>query len=323
MRLLDIYKERPDLQRAFPDVYNGDVLKLLEWASTAGITIDSAKDYILPYKKEIEMLLFNQGTGKNTISLHSVQNIAEKMKRMITQENFEDIIQGGERVTHLYPNNCYYAHLSIYHFALQFSQNNVVLDAGSGAGYGSAYLADQNAKLVIGIEVSATAVEFSKRNFTRDNLKYQIMDLQNIAGFPNDYFDLIFSSNVLEHVPDVAKFLNAACKLLKPDGTMVLAVPPITSEAARKQDAENPYHLNNWSPKQWHNAFEKFFEDIQPYRHWFDKNDEKEILNFGNTPLQTTIDERDFLFEAVSLEELYSIPTYTAVFVIRKPKKGT
>ena len=40
------------------------------------------------------------------------------------------ISDGGERVLHLYPNDCYFAHLSIYRFALDLCRGRTVLDAG-------------------------------------------------------------------------------------------------------------------------------------------------------------------------------------------------
>jgi hypothetical protein len=72
------------------------------------------------------------------------ETISEEQKLLDVQE----ISDGGERVTHLERNFVYYVHLSIYDFALQFCQDGLVLDAGSGAGYGSAYLAGSGARHV-------------------------------------------------------------------------------------------------------------------------------------------------------------------------------
>jgi hypothetical protein len=57
----------------------------------------------------------------------------EKMK--ITDEQLSNI---GERV--IVDNTWFYrAHLSIYHFVLPYVWGQKVLDAGTGAGYGSAW----------------------------------------------------------------------------------------------------------------------------------------------------------------------------------------
>ena len=49
-KLLQIYKSRIDLQNAFPEVTEGNLKRLLEWVLTSGLTIDSSKYDLLPYK---------------------------------------------------------------------------------------------------------------------------------------------------------------------------------------------------------------------------------------------------------------------------------
>lgn len=234
------------------------------------------------------------------------------------QWRFDEVSAGGERITHLHPNDCYYAHLSIYHFAVPWGQGKVILDAGSGAGYGSAFLAEQGAAFVHALELSEDAVAFSKDSFERPNLRYQVMNLERIEGFDDQSIDLIFTSNVLEHVPNVLNFLRAAWRLLKPDGTMIIAVPPITCEELRLANLENPYHLNLWSPRQWHSALGHFFDELQGYRHVFDQPGI--VLDFANSPEQTRVTERDFTFEPVTIDQAFTLPTLTTLFVARRPR---
>jgi 2-polyprenyl-3-methyl-5-hydroxy-6-metoxy-1,4-benzoquinol methylase len=231
--------------------------------------------------------------------------------------DFDDITDAGERVTHLYPNDCYYAHLSIYKFAVKYAQDKLVLDAGSGAGYGTAYIADKGAHFVWGIDVNSKAIAFSKYHFQRQNLKFMVMNLQRIHGFPSRHFDLIFSSNVLEHIPNVPLFLRHAWQSLKPEGVMIIAVPPIINEESRKMNLENRYHLNIWSPLQWNYVLKQFFSEVECYRHHFEKLGIE--LDFANKPDQTLITEEDFLLLPVSVEYFCKIGGITAIFVMRKP----
>jgi predicted nicotinamide N-methyase len=69
------------------------------------------------------------------------------------KDEAQALMNRGERVSHLWPDDCYYAHLSLYHFALPFVQGKTVLDAGSGGGYGAAYLAEHGASSVIAVDV--------------------------------------------------------------------------------------------------------------------------------------------------------------------------
>ena len=48
--LLDIYDLRPDLQKAYPEVRNGDYERLIKWAATDGISKDDAKVVLRPYR---------------------------------------------------------------------------------------------------------------------------------------------------------------------------------------------------------------------------------------------------------------------------------
>lgn len=232
--------------------------------------------------------------------------------------NYSIETDSGERVTHLYQNNCYFAHLSIYYFASQFCEGGMVLDAGSGTGYGSAYLADHGARFVWGIEINENAVAESQQYFQRPNLQYIIQDLQNIMAFQKHHFDVIFSSNALEHVPDASSFFLNAWRLLKPEGTLILAVPPITKERELKENIDNIYHLNIWTPRQWHHAVSRFFSDVQCYRHSFYKPNY--TLDLLNTPEQTLVNETEFFFSPISLDEYYSAPSLTVILVARGPR---
>lgn len=53
---------------------------------------------------------------------------------------------------------------------------------------------------------------------------WQGQPLSELIGATARY-DWIIASHVIEHVPDVVGFLNECCKLLKPGGTLSLAVP--------------------------------------------------------------------------------------------------
>lgn len=241
-----------------------------------------------------------------------------KLQTTTDWKTLQEVTNNGERVSHLYPNDCYFAHLSIYYFASQFCQNSMVLDAGSGAGYGSAYLAEHGAAHIWGVDVGEKAVEFSKKQFPKANLHYQAMDLQHLTGFRPRQFDLIFTSNTLEHVPDVTTFIRTAWQLLKEDGTMVVAVPPIMRKIDWTENENNIYHLNIWTPRQWFNVLSLFFSEIRPYLHGFNKHGIG--LDFNNTPEKTLINEQDFEFTSVLIDDFYNYPTLTAIFTIQKPR---
>ena len=240
----------------------------------------------------------------------------------------ETIIDDGERVTHLFPNDCYVAHLSIYHFALEHAVGRTALDAGSGAGYGAHHLAAHGARLVRGIDASAKAVAFSREHFSRDNLRYEVRPLDRLASLGVGTWDVVVCSNVLEHVADVDAFLRGVWTCLHPAGVLVLAVPPIVNESLRDQNLANPYHLNIWTPRQWAHALGRWFGAVETFQHWYEKPGVE--LNLVNSPAETIVTPEDFTFRPVGVDGLYSAPTITAVFTAcgplaasRVPARGT
>lgn len=226
------------------------------------------------------------------------------------------ISNGGERVSHLYANDCFYAHLSLYRYASRFVEGGVVLDAGCGAGYGAVFLADHGAKSVCGIDVDADAIDFSRTHFERPNLTFEVMDLQRMSGFERQSFDLIIASNCLEHVPDVTAFLRVARGLLRPSGVLVVAVPPVTDEQQRMRELANPHHLNIWSPAQWVHVLRQFFGDVEVREHFLSRADVQ--LDFRNSPADTVITQDDFVFPVANGTDLDG-GSLTALFTASRP----
>jgi 2-polyprenyl-3-methyl-5-hydroxy-6-metoxy-1,4-benzoquinol methylase len=121
--------------------------------------------------------------------------------RIMTQHEDVSVTNGGERmiVINLWG---YYAHLSIYRFAVPFCAGCRVLDAGSGAGYGAAYLSRHGAA-VLALDAAADAVAYASRKYAGDQVTYETADLNQSLPLGTQTFDVVVSSNVFEHVADV------------------------------------------------------------------------------------------------------------------------
>jgi hypothetical protein len=106
--------------------------------------------------------------------------------------------------------------------------------------------------------------------------------------------------------------------LLQPDGKLIIAVPPVVDDLSRQSNIDNPYHLNIWTPHQWFYLLNLYFSEVQPYRHGIHDSDVK--LDFSNTPADTQVTEKDFLFSPISIDEFYRQHTLTVIFVAQKPR---
>jgi len=92
-----------------------------------------------------------------------------------------------------------------------------VLEIGGGAGWQAKQLAEA------GFQVSSIDLQESLYN------KHQVWKVQSYDGkiipFDDDSFDVIFSSNVLEHIPEVETFQTEISRVLKKDGKAIHILP--------------------------------------------------------------------------------------------------
>ena len=97
-----------------------------------------------------------------------------------------------------------------------------VLDLGCGAGRFVAALQDAGASPV-GVEIAEAALERARRNVPGADLRLVAADGSLPLG--HGEVDLVWCSEVLEHVPDTVAFLTEARRVLTPGGRILVTVP--------------------------------------------------------------------------------------------------
>jgi SAM-dependent methyltransferase len=73
------------------------------------------------------------------------------------------------------------------------------------------------------------------------------------AGLPAQAFDVVVLRHVLEHLPDPFETLHEVRRIIKPEGTLIIAVPNLASWQARRTrehwfHLDLPRHLYHFSP---------------------------------------------------------------------------
>jgi len=104
-------------------------------------------------------------------------------------------------------------------------KNKRILDIGCGAGTLSFYLANKGHD-VLGIDISQKAISEclnSKKVLGLKNLRFQQIDFPN--NYPKEKFDEVLFTEVIEHLEDDKKALNAIYRVLRPNGLMILSTP--------------------------------------------------------------------------------------------------
>ena len=115
----------------------------------------------------------------------------------------------------------------------KFAPSGRLLDYGCSWGY-CVYQFRQSGYDAFGFEISQPRVEYGRSMLD--------VDLTNdISRFSDASFDVIYSSHVLEHIPDPAISFRTFQRLLKPGGMLFVYVPNCGGTAAKQLGI-------NWGP---------------------------------------------------------------------------
>ena len=106
-----------------------------------------------------------------------------------------------------------------------WDEGSLILEAGCGIGAQTKIIAPKNRESkFVSIDMSAESLTQAKKvadSKIIDNVVFQEADIFDLP-FGNQYFDHIFLSYVLEHIPNPIKALNNLKRVLKKNGTITL-----------------------------------------------------------------------------------------------------
>ncbi len=97
-----------------------------------------------------------------------------------------------------------------------------VLDLGSGAGDFTAEITRAGAKAV-GVEVAEAAI--ARARSRHPELEFRLAALDEPLPLRDGEFDVVWSSEVIEHVADTATWLSEVRRVLRPGGRLLLTTP--------------------------------------------------------------------------------------------------
>jgi GT2 family glycosyltransferase/glycosyltransferase involved in cell wall biosynthesis/SAM-dependent methyltransferase len=147
----------------------------------------------------------------------------------------------GERCVPWAPDvQVIYEHYHRYLWAGALVADQRVLDLGSGEGFGAALLAD-SARSVLGVDIDATTVEHSRRNYTAENLEFRVASATDLRDIPDESIDVVVAFEVIEHIADQGAVLAEVQRVLTPAGVLALSTPDREAYAAARDEA-NVFH---------------------------------------------------------------------------------
>ncbi len=131
-------------------------------------------------------------------------------------------------------------HLAAYHVARRYSAGKRVLDAGCGAGYGAALLADVAAE-VVAVDRDHATLAHARVRRARGNLRFVCLDLVRLGAL-RARFDVVCNFQVVEHLVEPRALLRQLRERLVDDGLLLLTTPNRETSFG-----ENPYHVHEYT----------------------------------------------------------------------------
>jgi 2-polyprenyl-3-methyl-5-hydroxy-6-metoxy-1,4-benzoquinol methylase len=150
-------------------------------------------------------------------------------------------------------------HRARYDFAKQFVKGKRVLDLGCGEGYGSRMLSEV-AKSVVGVDISAEAVEHAKAAYGSDGLAFQAGDAGKLP-FSEGEFDAVVCFEVIEHIRNPELLLKEVARVLSGKGIFVASTP---NGGVKVSSQPNRYHVKEYTLRE----FEGMLADHFPPQEW-------------------------------------------------------
>jgi ubiquinone/menaquinone biosynthesis C-methylase UbiE len=132
-------------------------------------------------------------------------------------------------------------------------KNLHVLDVGCGTGAIMKEMTTQGFGVVVGIDMSEEALKYCKEK--------QLQAVQGFADkipYPDNTFDLVIASDVLEHLQDDARAVQEIYRILKPGGRLIATVP--AHQFLWSYHDEALHHVRRYTKNSFAALFKNHFE---------------------------------------------------------------
>ncbi len=147
-------------------------------------------------------------------------------------------------------------HLAAYLHARTLVAARDVLDAGCGEGFGTVLLAER-ARSVLGIDYAPEPIATARAAYDAERLEFRQLDVHDLARLDRR-FDLVTNFQVIEHLPDPARFLDAVRGVLAPGGELMLTTPNRLTSVS-----ENPAHLREYTADELRALLAPLFAEVR------------------------------------------------------------
>jgi SAM-dependent methyltransferase len=125
------------------------------------------------------------------------------------------------------------------------------LDVGCSGGF-MVEAAREAGFTATGVDLEPPAIGYARTHFPES--KFFCGTIEEFAAISPDTFDIVYSSEVIEHIPDVRSFVRTIASLLRPGGVFYVTTPDLTHwsqprDLRRRSGFGPPAHCVYFTPK--------------------------------------------------------------------------
>jgi len=144
--------------------------------------------------------------------------------------------------------------LKAYHVSLEHIAGKV-LEVGVGEGRGVELLAPK-ASSFVGIDKIGGVIENLKVKYPDKDFRQMV--IPPFSGLADNFFDVVVSFQVIEHIKRDREYLKEIYRVLKPGGKALITTPNIKMSLSR-----NPWHIREYTAQELNNLTESIFSNVK------------------------------------------------------------
>lgn len=107
------------------------------------------------------------------------------------------------------------------HFSGAPSGGARAVDVGCGQGHLTVALANMGMD-ALGVDLDGGTIEVARRDHATERVRFETID---VASLPNDTFDVVLCSEVLEHLDEPRRMVVELARIAKPGALLIVTVP--------------------------------------------------------------------------------------------------
>lgn len=193
-----------------------------------------------------------------------------------------------------------------------------VLEIGTGI---STILENMPTFKRFGIDISSVTLDRVKQIFKHKKIDADLRVADAIQlPFPDQFFDVIVSSHVLEHIENDTQVIKECARVLKPGGELVLWVPGRVTGIATQKEWDHNGHYRMYNKKRFLDLEKQVFPSLRitslcyPHKvHNLIWNRAKHVVRWINYPIKKYIFRDNKTYEIRPLYQSIILPAVTTI----------